>query len=69
MRRYKAFLLTLLAIDAAGLVLSALFSEPDPFTQLLFLGPLLVAAPVLSYWLVYRGGFERLGVADADTFE
>ena len=69
MRRYKAFLLTLLGIDTAGLALGALFLAPDPFTQLLLLGPLLVAAPVVSYWLVYRGGFERLGVADADTFE
>ena len=69
MRRYQAFLLTLLAVDAVGLVLGALFTAPDPFTQLLFVGPLLVAAPVLAYWLVYRRGFERLGVADADTFE
>ena len=69
MRRYQAFLLTLLGIDVVGLALAALFTAPDPLTQLLFLGPLLVAAPVLSYWLVYRGGWARLGVVDADTFE
>ncbi len=69
MKRYQAFLLTLLAIDAVGLVLGGLLATPDPFTQLLILGPLLVVAPVLAYWLVYRGGFERLGVVGPDTFE
>ena len=69
MRRYQAFLLTLLGIDTVGLALGALFTPPDPFTQVLFLGPLLVAAPVLSYWLVYRGGFERFGVVGPGGFD
>ena len=64
MRRYQAFLATMLGLDAVGLWLGALLTPPDPVTQMFVLGPLLVAAPVVAYWLAYRGGFRRLGVAD-----
>ncbi|WP_101295348.1 DUF7534 family protein [Halegenticoccus soli] len=61
-RRLPTYVLTLLALDAVVLTVEAMLLPPDPFTQLVVLLPTLAVVPVVAYWLVYRGGFERLGV-------
>ncbi|MFC6990122.1 hypothetical protein ACFQJD_18030 [Haloplanus sp. GCM10025708] len=60
MTRRARFAWTLLAFAAIAMVVDALLLPPDPYTQLLFLAPTTGFGFVLAYWLVYRGGFERL---------
>jgi Sec-independent protein secretion pathway component TatC len=60
MGTHRRFLTTLLALLAGAFVVAAVASPPDPFTQLLYAGALAVVSLPLAYWLVYRGGAERL---------
>lgn len=52
------FLCTTVALWMLAIVISAIIAPPDPFTQLLYTGPLLVLAPGISYLLSYSGGFD-----------
>lgn len=54
--RLFQFLTFVALLDMLTLALAARFTAPDPFTQLLAVGPMLVVAPVLAYWLVYVHG-------------
>ncbi|QLG29143.1 hypothetical protein HUG10_17110 [Halorarum halophilum] len=54
--RLLRFLTFVALLDILTLALAAQFGPPDPFTQLLAVGPMLVVAPVLAYWLVYVHG-------------
>ncbi|AKU06571.1 MULTISPECIES: DUF7534 family protein [Haloferax] len=60
MGHLRAFVVTLLALDALVVVVGTYLLPPDPFTQLFLVGPLLLLAPVVAWWLVYRDGFERV---------
>ncbi|SEK26508.1 DUF7534 family protein [Haloferax larsenii] len=67
MGHFRAFLVTLLALDAVVFVVGSVFAPPDPVTQLLLVGPALLLAPAIAWWLVYRDGFARLqGAVDPD---
>jgi hypothetical protein len=57
---HVAFLLWVAALWALTYVGAALGTAPDPFSQLFVLAPGLVLALPLAYWLVYRGGLDRL---------
>ena len=58
MGHLRAFVVTLLALDALVVVVGTYLLPPDPFAQLVLLGPLLLLAPVVAWWLVYRDGFD-----------
>lgn len=60
MNDHAAFILWIAALWVLTYVGAALGTGPDPFTQLFVLAPGLVLAVPLAYWLVYRGGLERL---------
>ncbi|KAB1197331.1 MULTISPECIES: hypothetical protein [Haloferax] len=57
---FRAFVVTLLALDAVIFVVGSFLAPPDPFLQLLLVGPALLLAPAVSWWLVYRDGFVRV---------
>ncbi|QCJ47156.1 hypothetical protein [Haloprofundus sp. MHR1] len=61
-RRFWAFLLTMLALDAVMLVAIPFVVPPDPTARLMVFAAVLATIPALAFWLAYRGGFERLGV-------
>ncbi len=54
------FLRTTVVLWLLVIVISAVVSPPDPFTQILYAIPLLFLATVISYILTYRGGFDYL---------
>ncbi|WP_313691909.1 DUF7534 family protein [Halorarum halobium] len=54
--RLLQFLTYVALLDVLALALAARFAPPDPFTQLVALGPMLLVAPVLAYWFVYVRG-------------
>ena len=54
--RLLRFLTFVALLDVLTLALAARLSPPDPFTQLITVGPMLVVAPVLAYWFVYVHG-------------
>ncbi|ELZ93193.1 DUF7534 family protein [Haloferax sulfurifontis] len=60
MGHLRAFVVTLLALDAVVVVAGTYLLPPDPVTQLFLVGPPLLFAPVVAWWLVYRDGFERV---------
>lgn len=53
-RRLVNFLLIVGLLDLGALVLVAIVAPPDPVTTLYVAGPMLLAAPVLGYLIVYR---------------
>ncbi|KAB1186764.1 MULTISPECIES: hypothetical protein [Haloferax] len=57
---FRAFIVTLLALDAVVFVVGSVFAPPDPFTQLLLVGPALLLAPAVAWWLVYLDGFVKV---------
>ena len=60
MGRFPTYVVTMLALDLLGLSLVAgLLSGA---LQTVGLGATLLLAPLAAYWLVYRGGFERLSL-------
>lgn len=70
MSKFTRFLYAMLAFDTLGFLLGALFSPPDPTTQLYFFGlPTIVLAPMLAYALVYRLGFGESAEDDEPTNE
>ncbi|ELZ94846.1 hypothetical protein C440_07217 [Haloferax mucosum ATCC BAA-1512] len=60
MGHFRAFIVTLLALDAVVFAVGSVFTPPDPVTQLVVIGPALLLAPALAWWLVYRDGFARV---------
>lgn len=59
------FVKTTLWLCPLALVIATVVSPPDPITLLLYAAPLVVAAGPVSYLLVYRGGFEYLGMGES----
>ncbi|WP_254525053.1 DUF7534 family protein [Natrinema caseinilyticum] len=57
---YAQFFRSLAVLSVLAVLLSALFAPPDPFTQLLYVGPLLIGALVLSYVHAYTDRLEAL---------
>jgi hypothetical protein len=60
MNQFSLFLSTMVALDIVGIVLTGLLVPPAS-AQLGFLAT-IVLAPVLAFFLVYRGGFEAVGL-------
>lgn len=60
MNDHVTFLLWVAGLWALTYVGAALGTAPDPFSQPFVLAPGLVLAIPLAYWLVYRGGLDRL---------
>ncbi|WP_254531538.1 DUF7534 family protein [Natrinema gelatinilyticum] len=57
------FLRSLAVLSALAVLLLAIVLPPDPFTQLLYSGPLLIGALLLSYVHAYTNrleAFERV---------
>ncbi|WP_435127145.1 DUF7534 family protein [Halobaculum sp. D14] len=54
--RLLRFVTFVALLDVLALLVGARFAPPDAVTQLLAVGPMLVVAPILAYWLVYRRG-------------
>jgi hypothetical protein len=59
-RRFSRFLTAMVLLDMIGIVAGATLAPPDPTTQLYWMIPTLILAPLGAYWLIYRGGYERL---------
>ncbi len=57
---FARFVATVLGVLFFAQLIDGLFIPPDPFTQLLFIGPVIVVALPVAYYLSYRGGYERL---------
>ncbi|WP_224447911.1 DUF7534 family protein [Haloprofundus salilacus] len=66
-RRFRAFLLTMLALDALALVVVPFVIPPDPTARMMVFAAVLLTIPALAFWLAYRGGLERLGVWSPET--
>lgn len=60
MNQFSLFLSTMVALDIVGIVLTGLLL-PASSTQLGFIAT-IVFAPVVAFFLAYRGGFEALGL-------
>jgi Sec-independent protein secretion pathway component TatC len=54
------FLLTILVSNMIAFMIGAIVSPPDPFTQFYYYLPLVPVTVVVSYLLVYRGGFDYI---------
>ncbi|UIP00501.1 hypothetical protein Hbl1158_03825 [Halobaculum sp. CBA1158] len=52
--RLGQFLTFVALLDLLALSIGATFTPPDPVTQALTVGPMLVVSPVLAYWFVYK---------------
>ena len=63
-RRLLQFLTYVALLDLFALAFAARFAPPDPLTQALTVGPMLVVAPVMAYWFVYVRGRDRTGDGD-----
>jgi hypothetical protein len=59
MSRFPTYVVTMVALDLLGLSLAAGIFPPDAVTQTYAFGVTLLAAPLVAYWLVYRGGYEH----------
>ncbi|WP_129114452.1 DUF7534 family protein [Halegenticoccus tardaugens] len=55
------YIFTILALDAIGLGLASVL-VPDATARMFVVVGVLFLVPVIAYWLVYFGGYERLGV-------
>jgi hypothetical protein len=60
LRQFSRFLVVMLLLDFVVLGVYAAVGPPDPVTQLLVVGPGLLLAPAVAFWLVYRDGWTRL---------
>jgi Sec-independent protein secretion pathway component TatC len=56
----REFLVWVLVLWFLGYLAAAIAAPPDPFTQLLVVGPLLVLALPVAWWLTYRGDLSWL---------
>lgn len=55
-----AFLVWVAALWVLTYLAASLGTTLDPFSQLYVLAPGFLLAVPLAYWLVYRGGLDRL---------
>jgi Sec-independent protein secretion pathway component TatC len=62
-RLHPEFLPTVGVLLIVTFVAGSLLSPPDPFTQLLYAGPGVVASVFVAALLTYDGGYERLGLS------
>ena len=46
--------------NVIAFMIGAIVSPPDPFTQFYYYLPLVPVTVVVSYLLVYRGGFDYI---------
>lgn len=53
---FRQFLVTVFVLAVAALVLAAVVTPPDPFSQIRALGVLFPVALVCAYLLTYRAG-------------
>ena len=60
LRLFSRFLVVMLLLDFVVLGVYAAVGPPDPVTQLLVVGPGLLLAPLVAFWLVYRDGWAQL---------
>jgi Sec-independent protein secretion pathway component TatC len=54
------FVVTILVALFVIFPLSALLTPPDPFTQLIVAGVLMLVALAVAYYLSYGGGYESI---------
>lgn len=59
------FAILLFQLVLVGFVVGALFSPPDPFTQVIVAGVVIGLGTILSYWWVYNR--DTAEVAQAET--
>lgn len=60
MNQFPLFVSAMVLLDIVGIVLTGLLLPPSS-AQLGFVAT-IVLAPVLAFFLAYRGGFEALGL-------
>ena len=60
-RLHPEFLPTVGVLLIVTFVAGSLLSPPDPFTQLLYAAPGVVASVLVATLLTYGGGYDRLG--------
>lgn len=58
--RFARFVITVVVASIVIVFLSAILTPPDPFTQLLTVGLLVVITLPIAYYLSYKGGFESI---------
>lgn len=56
----RQFAVTVVAAVVVGVPLVTVLTPPDPYTQLLSLGVLLVVTLPVAYYRSYKGGYESL---------
>jgi ABC-type iron transport system FetAB permease component len=57
---FARFVVTVVVAFTVVFLLSAIFTPPDPISQLLTVGLLTVVALPIAYYLSYRGGFRSI---------
>ncbi|WP_435346019.1 DUF7534 family protein [Haloarchaeobius sp. HRN-SO-5] len=57
---FDRFVVTVVVASMVMLLLSAILTPPDPISQLLTLGVLLIVTLPIAYHLSYRGGFKSI---------
>ena len=62
-RIHPELLPTVGVLLVAAFVAGALLSPPDPFTQLLYVGPAAALSVLVAVLLTAGGGYERLGLS------
>ncbi len=55
------FISRMFVSNMLALMIVAIVAPPDPFTQIFYYLPLAPVMMVISYLLVYRGGFNYIG--------
>lgn len=55
------FVITVLVVNMLALIITQAVSPPDPFTIVTYYVPLVPVVILISYLLVYRNGFDRIG--------
>ncbi|MGM0590368.1 MAG: DUF7534 family protein [Halobacteriota archaeon] len=61
MNKFTLFTMTMVAMDVILIGIGDFLLPPTQMASSAMLAA-LVATPIPAYWLVYKGGFQRLGV-------
>lgn len=59
---FARFVVTVVGATMVIFILSVTFAPPDPFTQLLTVGLLVIITLPIAYYLSYRGGFGSISM-------
>ncbi len=59
---FARFVVTVVGATMVIFTLSAILAPPDPFTQLLAVGLLVIITLPIAYYLSYRGGFGSISM-------